>query len=94
VNFVGGFYAQWEWKVTELKYVSVEFLQRMLHNEVPEGVTEFSCHPGYITADYHGVYCHEREAELATLTDPRLRDTIAAEQLRLISYADIRHLER
>src|SRR5262245_58954686 len=30
VAFVGGFYAQWEWKVTQLDYVSVPFLQRML----------------------------------------------------------------
>jgi predicted glycoside hydrolase/deacetylase ChbG (UPF0249 family) len=90
VTFVGGFYAQWEWKVTELKYVSVEFLQGMLHNEVPAGFTEFSCHPGYITPDYQGVYCHEREAELKTLTDPRIRETIAAENIQLISYADYR----
>jgi predicted glycoside hydrolase/deacetylase ChbG (UPF0249 family) len=88
VNFVGGFYAQWEWKVTDLTYVSVPFLQRMLRDEVPPGVTEFSCHPGYITDDYHGVYLHEREAEIRTLTDPALAETVAAERIRLVSYAD------
>lgn len=92
VNFVGGFYAQWEWKVTELKYVSVEFLQEMLRNEVPHGVTEFSCHPGYCSNDYQSVYFAEREAELATLTDPRVRGTIAEQQIRLISYADYARL--
>src|SRR4030095_10203596 len=29
VRFVGGFYAQWEWRVTNLEYVSVPFLRRM-----------------------------------------------------------------
>jgi len=88
VNFVGGFYAQWEWKVTQLEYVSVPFLQRMLREEVPAGVTEFSCHPGYITPDYHGVYCHEREAEIATLTDPGVRRVIRDEGIVLLSHAD------
>jgi predicted glycoside hydrolase/deacetylase ChbG (UPF0249 family) len=87
VNFVGGFYGQWEWKVTELRYVGVEFLQEMLRNEMPVGVTEFSCHPGYITADYVGVYREEREAEIKTLTDPRVRETIEAEKIRLVNYS-------
>ncbi|MBI1745699.1 MAG: ChbG/HpnK family deacetylase [Acidobacteria bacterium] len=88
VNFVGGFYGQWEWKVTELKYISVPFLQNMLRHEAPEGVTEFSCHPGYRSEDYHCVYLAEREIELATLTDPRIRQTIQEERIHLISYAD------
>jgi predicted glycoside hydrolase/deacetylase ChbG (UPF0249 family) len=47
IRFVGGFYAQWEWLITNLEYVSVPFLQWMLREEVLEGWTEFSCHPGY-----------------------------------------------
>jgi predicted glycoside hydrolase/deacetylase ChbG (UPF0249 family) len=88
VQFVGGFYAQWEWQVTNLEYVSVPFLQRMLREEVPEGWTEFSCHPGYRSPDYRSVYLDEREAEVRTLTDPRVRQTIADLGLRLVSYAD------
>ncbi len=88
VNFVGGFYAQWEWKVTELKYVSVKFLRKMLRTEVPPGFTEFSCHPGYGSDDCRSVYLAEREAELATLTDPRIRQTIEEQRIHLISYAD------
>src|SRR2546425_1227908 len=30
VRFVGGFYAQWQWGVTNLEYVSAPFLERML----------------------------------------------------------------
>jgi predicted glycoside hydrolase/deacetylase ChbG (UPF0249 family) len=89
VNFVGGFYAQWEWKVTNLDYVGVPFLQRMLREEVPDGWTEFSCHPGYVTPDYTAVYLAEREAELRTLTDPRIRDCIVESGIRLDSYADL-----
>lgn len=89
VNFVGGFYAQWEWKVTNLEYVSVPFLQRMIREEVPVGVTELSCHPGYITSDYQGAYSDEREVEIRTLIDPRVRGTIVNEGIDLISYADL-----
>lgn len=88
VRFVGGFYAQWEWKVTNLEYVSVQFLQRMLREEVPKGWTEFSCHPGYVTPGYSSVYNSEREEELRTLTNPCIRQTIEELGIRLVSYAD------
>jgi chitin disaccharide deacetylase len=88
VRFVGGFYAQWEWKVTNLDYVSVPFLDRILREEVAPGVTELSCHPGYMTPDYRSVYAGEREAEIATLTDPAIRRTLHQLGIRLISFAD------
>ena len=88
VTFVGGFYGQWEWMVTELQYISVPFLQEMLRNEVRPGCTEFSCHPGYLTPDYKGVYSREREVEIETLTNPLVRRTIETEHIELISYAD------
>ncbi|HLC20853.1 MAG TPA: ChbG/HpnK family deacetylase [Candidatus Methylomirabilis sp.] len=88
VRFVGGFYAQWEWMVTNLEYVSVAFLQQMLHQEVLEGWTEFSCHPGYVSEDYTAVYLKEREEEVLTLTDSRILDTIEELGIRLVSYDD------
>jgi chitin disaccharide deacetylase len=87
VRFIGGFYAQWEWGVTELEHVSVAALEGILRHEVTEGWTEVSCHPGYITPDYRTSYRFEREAEIATLTDARIRDTIAEVGLTLESYA-------
>jgi predicted glycoside hydrolase/deacetylase ChbG (UPF0249 family) len=89
VKFTGGFYAQWEWQVTELKYVSVPFLETMLRDEVAEGWNEFSCHPGYVTPDFQSVYLAEREAEVRTLTDPAIRRTIEALGYRLASFADV-----
>ena len=88
VRFVGGFYAQWEWMVTNLAHVSVRRLQEMLRNEVAEGWTEFSCHPGYVSPDYHAVYLKEREAEVATLTDPVIRRTVEEVGICLVSYND------
>jgi len=88
VRYVGGFYAQWEWKVTNLDYVSVPFLQRLFREEVLEGWTEVSCHPGYRSPDYAAVYLVERESEVQTLTDPRIRQTIEDLNIRLVSYGD------
>ena len=88
VNWVGGFYAQWEWGVTELEHVSVAALQRMLLEEAADGWTEFSCHPGYRSPDYRAMYLIEREEEVRTLTDPRVRQTVDELGLQLASYAD------
>lgn len=88
VKFVGGFYAQWEWKVTNLEYISVSFLQKMLREEVGEGWTEFSCHPGYESPDYTAIYLKEREHEVRTLTNPVIRETIRELGIQLASYAE------
>ena len=88
IHFIGGFYAQWEWMVTNLEYVSIPTLQRILQEEVREGWTEIACHPGYVTADFSSVYLQEREEEVRTLTDPRIRQTIEALGIRLVNYTD------
>lgn len=88
VTFVGGFYAQWEWQVTDLHHVSPEFLIWILFNEVGEGWTELGCHPGYVSDDFTSVYLTEREVELRTLTDPSVRDEITALGIRLASYRE------
>jgi predicted glycoside hydrolase/deacetylase ChbG (UPF0249 family) len=88
VRFVGGFYAQWEYLVTDLEHVSVTALQRMLREEVEPGWTEFGCHPGYASPDFTSVYLHEREAELRTLTAPAIRETIETLGIHLVSYVD------
>jgi predicted glycoside hydrolase/deacetylase ChbG (UPF0249 family) len=87
VTFIGGFYGQWEWGVTELEHVSVAALQGILRDEVGAGWTEISCHPGYITPDYRTTYAHEREAEIKTLTDPLIRQTVDELGIELHSYA-------
>ncbi|MFO1434430.1 MAG: ChbG/HpnK family deacetylase [Candidatus Competibacteraceae bacterium] len=88
VRLVSKFYAQWEWLVTNLEYVSAPFLQQILREDVEEGWTEFSCHPGYVSPDFQSIYLTEREAELHTLTDPRIRRTIDELGICLANYTD------
>jgi len=85
----GGFYAQWEHMVTDATKVSVEMLARMLREEVPRGVTEFICHPGYFDAGLTAVYHKERELELATLCEPAVRRLVAEQGIELISHAQL-----
>jgi predicted glycoside hydrolase/deacetylase ChbG (UPF0249 family) len=88
VTYLMGFYAQWKWKVTELDHVSVPSLQKLIRVEVLPGISEIGCHPGYVTDDYRAVYLAEREAELETLTDPRIAETIREEGIELVGFAD------
>jgi predicted glycoside hydrolase/deacetylase ChbG (UPF0249 family) len=88
VRFVGSFYAQWYLFVTNLKYVSLPFLEALLREEVMEGWTELSCHPGYLWPGHDSTYNFERETEIRTLTDPRIRQTIEDLDIRLASFAD------
>jgi predicted glycoside hydrolase/deacetylase ChbG (UPF0249 family) len=88
VQYVGGFYGQWEWTVTDLSHVSVDYLQWLLREETGPGWTELACHPGYVSDDFASVYLHEREHELRTLTDPRVRLTVRELGIELANFAD------
>jgi predicted glycoside hydrolase/deacetylase ChbG (UPF0249 family) len=68
--------------------VSVEFLQQILNTEVTAEWTELGCHPGHVGDGFESVYLSEREVELETLTDPRIRDTIDELEIELCSFAD------
>jgi predicted glycoside hydrolase/deacetylase ChbG (UPF0249 family) len=89
VRYIGGFYGQWEHGVTDLRHISVEFLIELLRTEVEEGFTELGCHPAKLLGDFSSVYYAEREVELATLTDPRVREEIEALGIRLATFVDI-----
>lgn len=89
VVFKGGFYGQWEYGVSDPEKVSLGALERILHEELTEGIYEFCCHPGYFDPALEAVYHRDRELELATLTDPGLPAFLEREGIRLISYADL-----
>ena len=89
VTYVGGFYGQWEWGVTDLQHVSVDFLCWILREEVLDEWTELGCHPGYVAPGFESEYLHEREEELRTLTDPRVREQVDALGIALRSFADL-----
>ena len=63
---------------------TVETLLRIL-DELPAGVTELVCHPGYLD---EGVDAYRgRETELAALTDPRVLAQVEVAGLELITFA-------
>jgi predicted glycoside hydrolase/deacetylase ChbG (UPF0249 family) len=89
VTFKGGFYGQWEYGVSEPAKVSLEALERILRNEIGQGIYEMACHPGYVDPSFKAVYHEDRERELRTLCDPRLRAILEEERIRLISYQQL-----
>jgi len=66
-----------------------EGVERLLEN-LPEGTTEFMCHPGYMDDDLRQSATRlqeSREEELEILTDPEIRKLVAIKGIRLINYA-------
>jgi predicted glycoside hydrolase/deacetylase ChbG (UPF0249 family) len=91
VVFLGRFWGQPEFGKTDMSKISVEALLGLLRSLRP-GVSEVSCHPGRLETRPDAIYNREREAELSTLTDERVKTAIADEGVRLISYRDYARL--
>lgn len=91
VVFVGRFYGQPEFGKSDLSKISVEALISLLQSLKP-GISEVSCHPGMLESRPDAIYNREREVELQTLIDPRIRSVIAEEGIRLINYRDYTRL--
>jgi predicted glycoside hydrolase/deacetylase ChbG (UPF0249 family) len=89
VVFKGGFYAQWEYGVSDPEKVSPAALERILRREIDTGIYEMSCHPGYFDPSFQAVYHQDREHELRTLTDARIPEVLAEEEIELISYREL-----
>jgi predicted glycoside hydrolase/deacetylase ChbG (UPF0249 family) len=89
VAYKGGFYGQWEYGVSEPDKVGVPFLSRMLREEFTDGAYELCCHPGYFDEAATFVYHRDRELELATLVDPRIRALLGELGLRLAGYREL-----
>jgi chitin disaccharide deacetylase len=88
VRYFSKFYGQWAGQ-THLEQVSVEKLEQMVASEIVDGITELSCHPGYVDDSRVTSYRIEREAELRTLCDPRIRRALAEWRIALISYHQV-----
>lgn len=85
IRFVGDFHGQADDGQSDLKRVGFAGLERILRREAAQGgAVELCCHPGHETASMRSAYAAEREAELRTLTDPRLPDLIAELGLKLV----------
>ncbi|MGH7615244.1 MAG: ChbG/HpnK family deacetylase [Gemmatimonadales bacterium] len=82
------FYGQWG-GVTHPEQIGVDMLARLLDSEVRAGVTELTCHPGYVDAELSSGYTTEREVELGTLCDDRAREATVERAIRLIGFRDL-----
>jgi hypothetical protein len=85
IRYFPSFYCQWDGE-THLEQISVDSLMRMLEQEVAEGITELSCHPGYCDPSFESSYWAECEVELHTLCDPAIREALARLWITLASY--------
>jgi predicted glycoside hydrolase/deacetylase ChbG (UPF0249 family) len=87
-RYFSAFYGQWDGE-THPEQISVENLLRMLASAPSEGITELSCHPGYVDPRFESVYHAEREMELKTLSDPRFREFIKERGIALITFREV-----
>lgn len=91
VRQLSTFYGQWGGD-THLEQISVTALVRLLDAEVRDGVSELTCHPGYAEPGLHSSYAVEREVELRTLCDQRVRQAMLEREIRVIGFAELRAL--
>ena len=82
------FYGQWGGE-THLEQISVDGLLRLLDSELGPGVTELTCHAGYVDEGLVSSYAREREAEVRTLCDPRVRAALAERGIHLAGFRDL-----
>jgi chitin disaccharide deacetylase len=85
------FYGQWAGE-SHLEQIGVEGFLRLLDAEVGDGATELTCHPGFPEPGFPSSYAAEREVELRTLCDGRVREAILERGIRLIGFKDLRTL--
>lgn len=84
VCYTGRFYGQNDQGLPYPEGISVQGLIQVLEDLQP-GCTELGCHPAYGT-DLDSMYQIEREQELKTLCDPRVREAVARMSIELSSF--------
>jgi predicted glycoside hydrolase/deacetylase ChbG (UPF0249 family) len=87
-RFDGSFWGQDAGGGSDAEAISARALCALVR-ALPEGVTELCCHParGRVPGTS---YDAEREQELATLCDPAVRETLEREDVRLLSFRELR----
>lgn len=89
VRYFSRFYGQWDGE-THPEQISTESLVGMLAAEFGVGITELSCHPGFVDSDFRSPYLAEREIELRTLCDPEVSAALTRLGIHLIGFRDVR----
>jgi chitin disaccharide deacetylase len=90
VRYCGNFYGQSGKGAAYADAISVAALIGLVATLNP-GVTELACHPGE-DPELDSAYRLERQIEVATLCDPRVRQALEKEVVQLISFEDLRDL--
>jgi predicted glycoside hydrolase/deacetylase ChbG (UPF0249 family) len=67
-----------------------ESLLDIIHS-ISDGTSEIMCHPGHVDDAFtkESVYNFQRARELEILTDPAIKEAIAAQGIQLITFADL-----
>lgn len=67
-----------------------EVLLNMIKN-LKDGTSEIMCHPGYVDNAFanESIYNRQRERELSILTDPSIKEAIQANNIKLITFAEL-----
>lgn len=69
------------------EHLTLEHLVAVVRS-LPEGATEFMVHPGHAD-ETEGFSGGNRERELRILTDPRIREVLEEERVRLMTFRDL-----
>ena len=85
IRYIGDFYGQTGEGQPLPGAISVDALVAILGALLP-GATELACHPG-LDDELQSPYRSERAQELRALCDPRVRATLATEEIELCSFA-------
>ncbi len=82
----GDFYGRWDGE-SHFEQIGVDSLLAIL-GRLDDGVTELGCHPGY-AGGLRSSYTVEREHELRTLTDPRVRARVGELGIALVGWDEL-----
>jgi predicted glycoside hydrolase/deacetylase ChbG (UPF0249 family) len=87
VRYCGDFYGQDEHGLAYHEGITTASLRRIVR-ELPKGLTEMACHPGYDDG-LETMYRVEREMEVAALCDEAVRRAVTENGVRLVNFGEV-----
>ena len=88
IRYCGEFYGQGNLGEPYPELISPDALIKIMRN-LPPGATELCCHPAR-DLDLQTMYLHERQRELASLCDPRVREAVSESGIQLSGFSQLR----
>jgi predicted glycoside hydrolase/deacetylase ChbG (UPF0249 family) len=87
IGYCGQFYGQTAEGASLPAHITVEALVALIA-QLPEGVTELACHPGF-AEELPTIYRMERRLEVEALCDPRARAAIVDAGVTLTRFSEL-----